>query len=597
MPQVCLYKETRRSKACGEKLWTTRITKGGPRVVPCRLYSTQDFESWLEFFLCCPGIEELIDKSYTHRPSHVTMESIWDSPAWQSLGPFTTTRGNLTFSYFIDWLNPYTNKIAGKSASCGAIMMFCLNLPFELQRLPQFTFFAGITPPPKEPTVTSITALADPIVDRLEVMWKGKVIRTYRHPKGLFTRVGVLAAIGDLMAMRKALGFAGISSYNFCSFCTLQLPDIDNLDCQSWAVRVGDDVLKASKKWREAITKKKRHELFQKNGVRWSSLHRLTYRDPVRHTVLGVMHNWLEGILQHHARVLWGIGTIPVTQTQRDSDSDEKGLATPPVSPCMSDELEMDVDKLDEELNAILEESRKHQDRPRHLTRFHSTLDLLDVNKQSDSDQDDDDFRPIDEDSEDEGEGSDEDEGEEEEDTWTASCIFDKASLLTIRQCLADTVIPSWLERPPVNLGDKSHGKLKADQWLTLFSVFLPLILPELWESLKPGPHEGALLENFHDLVTCTNIVCSYTTTPASADLYTDHYIQYRKTCKQLFPKVKTRPNHHYAMHNGDLLKYWGPLIKLSEFPYEQHNGQFQKVKTNSHACTSKLSLSIKKLS
>jgi len=145
MPQVCSYKETPRSRKCGEELWTTCSTRAGPRVVPHRLYSTQDFESWLTYFLSCPGVEDHIDVSYTHRPSLGVMESIWDSPAWKSLGTFTTTKGNLTFSYFIDWFNPYTNKIAGKSSSCGAIMMFCLDLPYELQRLPENTFFAGIS--------------------------------------------------------------------------------------------------------------------------------------------------------------------------------------------------------------------------------------------------------------------------------------------------------------------------------------------------------------------------------------------------------------------------------------------------------------------
>lgn len=143
--------------------------------MPCRLYSTQDFDSWLEFFLSCPGIEDLIDKSYTHLPSSEVMRSIWDSPAWCSLGTFTTTPGNLTFSYYVDWFNPLLNKTAGKTMSCGAIMLFCLNLPYELQHLVENTFFAGITPPPKEPTVTTITAISDPIVDRLQAMYHGVI--------------------------------------------------------------------------------------------------------------------------------------------------------------------------------------------------------------------------------------------------------------------------------------------------------------------------------------------------------------------------------------------------------------------------------------
>ncbi|KAK7058235.1 hypothetical protein R3P38DRAFT_2496785 [Favolaschia claudopus] len=36
-------------------------------------------------------------------------------------------------------------------------------------------------------------------------------------------------------------------------------------------------------------------------------------------------------------------------------------------------------------------------------------------------------------------------------------------------------------------------------------------------------------------------------------------------------------------MHNEQLLKYWGPLAGLSEFPGERINGMLQKVKTNRH--------------
>jgi len=212
------------------------------------------------------------------------MSSIWDSPAWLSLGSFTTTHGNLTFSYFIDWFNSLTNKIAGKSISCGVIMMCCLNLPYELQNLEEYTYFAGITPPPKEPTVITITALADPIVDHLETLWHGKVIQTHRHPDGTFKRVGVLPAIGDLLAMHKALGFAGIASTShFCSFCKLPLAIRGDLDHRGghWIPRSGPEVLAASEMWRKAEMKKTRKELVAQYGVHYSSLHRLTYYDPV----------------------------------------------------------------------------------------------------------------------------------------------------------------------------------------------------------------------------------------------------------------------------------------------------------------------------
>jgi len=37
-------------------------------------------------------------------------------------------------------------------------------------------------------------------------------------------------------------------------------------------------------------------------------MHDLQYCDPVMHVLLGLMHNWLEGILAHQLHTLWGIG-------------------------------------------------------------------------------------------------------------------------------------------------------------------------------------------------------------------------------------------------------------------------------------------------
>ena len=238
---------------------------------------------------------------------------------------------------------------------------------------------------------------------------------------------------------------------------------------------------------------------------------------------------------------------------------------------------------LDEELLALNEESANFKDQPEHLQRLQTEASILQLGISLEDESDggvDEDFQP-------DEESDSDDDGDFDSEAWQATCIFTAAELSNIRTCLADTVIPSWLEHPPTNLGEKSHGKLKADHWFLLFSVFLPLVLPEIWASDSSSPHHTALLENFHDLVTCTNIIGSYSTSSLSADDYLHHYIKYRESSKVLFPNINTRPNHHYAMHNGDLLKFWGPLVKLGEFSYERHNGAFQKIKTNQHICKS----------
>ncbi|KZV88234.1 hypothetical protein EXIGLDRAFT_619625, partial [Exidia glandulosa HHB12029] len=302
IPEFCTHRESPRSRPCGERLEMVRHTAAGPKLVPRRLYSTQNFESWLQWFLSRPGIEDIIDKSYEHkRPAPGgTMHGIWDSPAWSSLGSFTTTQGNLTFAFFIDWFNPLTNRIAGKKISYGAIMLCCLNLPPELRYLPENVYFAGMTPGPFEPSVTTITNVLERIVDGLRAFWDGKCLSTHRNPEGRMIRVGVIPLQGDTPALRKAGGQAGHSADQFCAFCTLRLADIDNLNVHTWTARSGADVRAAAELWRAAQTKKARQEIFVEHGVRWSELHRLEYRSHVRFTVIGVMHNWFEGVLQDH---------------------------------------------------------------------------------------------------------------------------------------------------------------------------------------------------------------------------------------------------------------------------------------------------------
>jgi hypothetical protein len=49
------------------------------------------------------------------------MHDIQDSPAWQDLTGLFPTPYHLVFGIYIDWYNPFTNKIAGK-----LILLLCL---------------------------------------------------------------------------------------------------------------------------------------------------------------------------------------------------------------------------------------------------------------------------------------------------------------------------------------------------------------------------------------------------------------------------------------------------------------------------------------
>jgi hypothetical protein len=561
-PDTCPRREHPNSrKHCCAKLWKTDA-QGQKK--PERLYCTQDFESWLSWFLSRKDIYEAIQTSYSHqRPGNDTMEDIWDSPAWDSLNEFCTTQGNLTFSFYIDWFNPYENKQAGKKVSCGAIIMFCLNLPPHLRIHPSNVYVAGLTPSGKEPDVLTITNVINPVMDQLEPFYTGKTVSTYAHPEGEDIKAGVLAHIGDIPGIQKCGGFASHSAKQFCHYCSCIDEDIETLDHSSWTSRSGFKCRQDAYAWLRATTKKRREELFQENGVRWSALHRLQYRDHINHCVLGIMHNWVEGVLQHHARVIWGIGAIlPKKKTKSTFHS----------SSSQSQDSDLDLDNFSD--SPLTHFSTQPSGRHRLHTIGPFVNDNMEVDAQYLHPDPESDNAP--ETSASESDTS----SQSQSNILPPPSVFSKEQLQEIRAGIAETVLPSYLDRPPTNFGEAQHGKLKADHWVTLFTFLLSMSIVDLWEG-SPSEHDQELLLNFAQLTYCTFIACSYSTSKAAGDSFDHYYVEYRKGLQKLFPDHHSVPNHHYAMHIGALLAFWGPLFGLSEFAYERMNGVLQRIKTN----------------
>jgi hypothetical protein len=199
------------------------------------------------------------------------------------------------------------------------------------------------------------------------------------------------------------------------------------------------------------------------------------------------MHNWIEGILQHHACCKWGIGIVPSLKADQDSAGDvpdELQAHTGQQMQGQGEDHDDDVNMLDAELLDLHAESQEFGDIPLYPKRARSMTASMHSDSTSEQDisedanSDDDDIFQMTESDSDSDSHSDNNSDKEE---WRATCTFNATELSQIHACLSNAVIPSWVERPPKNLGEKSHGKLKADQWLILFSVFLPLVLPEIW--------------------------------------------------------------------------------------------------------------------
>ncbi|KAJ6499739.1 hypothetical protein C8R47DRAFT_1184162 [Mycena vitilis] len=445
IPTICRYKKSPKAGECETPLWRERKTRKGVKRVPERLYSAQSFESWLRFFLARPEIEDHLEKSALrsqNRPppgNADVMHDIQDSPAWRSLGNFVWFPYNLVWAVYIRF-----PRGRGKVVSCGLIILYCLNLPIELRFLLQNVFIVGLIPGPGMPDVWQISHVLDSFVARLNAFKApGKKVPTHRHPDGTVVQCCVVPLIADLGAIRKVAGD-------------------------------GDTVKAQANTWLQKTTLVARNAWSTATGVRWTPTHDLTLWDPVKHTVL-------EGIAAHHLRMLWGISRKSGAALDlKEQEKEEK------FSESDASEASEDLEGLTEEMNTPLEELMD-VDSYREETRTSVTptpqnpgTRLRDV--------------PL-------GEGVDVDSDDEDFilpgfESDTGAFNFTSDEMDEIHRCIKEVQLPTWVGRPPTNLGEASHGKLKAQELLTLFTVIFPLVIPELWWNKRQQ-----LLDNYHHLI------------------------------------------------------------------------------------------------
>jgi len=236
-------------------------------------------------------MEDMMERSFSPSPDGV-MRDIWDAPGLYEIPgpdgrPFVRecadNEGRFLFSFNMDGFNPFQLKQAGRSASVMGLYMVCLNLPPEARFKSENMFLAGIIPGPNEPSKEEINHFLRPLVDDLLKSYLDGVYytRTWKYPKGRKTRSALALIICDLPAARQALGFTGPQSTNFCSYCKLQLKDINNLNVGDWEPRSCEEHRRLASEWQDAPLEARRAEITNKHGVRYSEFIRLPYLDPI----------------------------------------------------------------------------------------------------------------------------------------------------------------------------------------------------------------------------------------------------------------------------------------------------------------------------
>ena len=152
-----------------------------------------------------------------------------------------------------------------------------------------------------------------------------------------------------------------------------------------------------------------------------------------------------------------------------------------------------------------------------------------------------------------------------------------------IREVIRDTDTPSWLSGVPHNFGDAIAGNLKANEWRTMATVYLPISLVSLWGegTTHRSPFVEASLRQVLDhtmaLVSAVSLACARTMTNYRMLAYQNCITQWVGDLPQIHPNSKKRTNFHMAIHVYDFLRLFGPVRSWWSFPFEHLVGQLQR--------------------
>jgi hypothetical protein len=288
------------------KVGSTPDGKGKSIGVPQRPFVMQDFHDFVARLLSRPGVEAAIRRS-GERVCEETVEDIVTADGVKAIkgpdgAPFLSggqpDELRLLWCLSVDFFNPYQNKIAGKVASVGSIVMSCLLLPPDMRHKPENLCLVGIIPGPREPSGAEIDHFLRPLVEVMKESWAhGAIYGTHDYPHGRLVRSAIALSVNDLPMARKIMGTANYVDRNTAKGGNMDL----------WRVRTLQKVQEDADKWRRATSQKERKRLYGKTGVRHSVLMELEYWNPTTMVPVDCMHLFFIGLLQYHARTVLGM--------------------------------------------------------------------------------------------------------------------------------------------------------------------------------------------------------------------------------------------------------------------------------------------------
>jgi hypothetical protein len=163
----------------------------------------------------------------------------------------------------------------------------------------------------------------------------------------------------------------------------------------------------------------------------------------------------------------------------------------------------------------------------------------------------------------------------------------EEAVLQHIWKVIRDTEVPSWVYSVPKQFGEPKTGTLKADEWRSLSTIFLPLALVSLWGegSSHSTEHRSATLRKQLDhtmhLVSAIHLACSRDMSEERVKQYDSHMKSYIAELVECHPHASRVCNQHMSLHLPMFLVLFGPVYSWWAFVFERLIGRLQRLPSN----------------
>lgn len=646
-PKICTNVIGFKGKQCGEVITKTTLIGGRPFEKPIKPFVYHSLLDFISGMTSQHSLETALDKACddlrgsredksTSKPCRGPFEAdylkTFPGPRPNELFIERGDELRLAFSLNVDFFNIEGVRASGASTSCGIISMVCLNLPENIRYKSENIYLAGIIPGPREPKLTALNHYLRPLMDDLVVLWSPgfRLSRTASAKFGRTVRGALVIVICDLPAARKTAGLLGHGSSKFmCSVCHCTNDKIGDIET-NFPKRDPQVLRREAERWRLAKSEADRTEIEKKYGTRWSELWRLSYWDPTRQLVVDSMHCLLEGLVHNHFRHVLRFTSeaantktamIPAYYYKFEQVPSKEDDPTHPVHTkgderymkdskqvkqvsrihsMLREPLCSDATDVDEARTKLAAELQKMHKAP--LVFVWSSLKLnMDGVTQTHHIPTKENYAFA-------------------LAKWVCEFAlvvghilmlsyqrFDTKALRSkvvqirlatpqlinyIRNVILHTVKPTWINPVPYNFGDASAGSIKADEWRTLSTIYLPIALVTFWEYVSK-PKDDAdrqrlqkVLDNTMELVQAVTVLFKRSTTEANAAMYNFHIKKYVHDLVEVHPQVDYVPNMHMAKHLSDNLRQFGSVYSWWTFPFERLIGLLQDLPRNFKAGT-----------